>query len=437
MRILVPVFLLIAVNTTAQPAINGPMPGHIDMLEARIWLQCHGPCTAALDVWPAGVQDSMIHVPMQRSAAAQAHAMEFVVDRLQPGRTYNYQVVVNGVALPFEEPLEFRTQPIWRYRSDPPAIRVAMGSCTYINEPAYDRPGRPFGSTYGIFDVIADQEPDLMLWLGDNIYLREPDWGSRSGYLHRYTHTRSTPDLQRLLRSTKHYAIWDDHDFGPNDADGSWVHSAIAREAFELFWANPTTGVPGAEHTIATAFEHGDIHFFLMDNRTERVPGDLRTTSPQMLGKAQLDWLIRALKYSRAPFKMVAMGGQVLNSAAIYENYATIPDERAELLRRIEEEGITGVVFLTGDRHFTELSEVTLKDGRKIHDLTVSPLTSGTFPPKEENTNRVQGTVVETQNFALLDFTGKRNERVMTIRVFDAAGALQWERAISEPPRKK
>ncbi len=436
MRFLVPMLLLGAANAHAQPAINGPMPGHVDMLEARIWLQCHGPCTAALDVWPVGAQDSVIHVPVQRSVAAQAHAMEFVVDQLEPGRTYNYQVVVNGVVLPFDGPLEFRTQSIWRYRSDPPPFRVALGSCTYINEPAYDRPGRPFGNTYGIFDVIADQQPDLMLWLGDNVYLREPDQGSRSGYLHRYTHTRSTPELQRLLRSTKHYAIWDDHDFGPNDADGSWVHSAMAREVFELFWANPTTGVPGAENTIATAFEHNDVHFFLLDNRTHRVTGDMRTATPAMFGEGQLDWLIRALKYSRAPFKLVATGGQVLNSAAVYENFATIPGEREELLRRIDEEGITGVVFLTGDRHFTELSEIILKDGRSIHDLTVSPLTSGTFPPKEENEHRVEGTVVGTQNFALLDFAGKRYERVMTIRVFNAQGDLQWERALPEPVRK-
>lgn len=73
---------------------------------------------------------------------------------------------------------------------------------------------------------------------------------------------------------------------------------------------------------------------------------------------------IRALKASSAPFKLVAIGSQVLNDAADYENYATMPQERAELLRRIEEEGIHGVLLL-GDRHFTELSEVKLKDGKE------------------------------------------------------------------------
>lgn len=415
----------------AQPRINGPMVGHVDLMEATVWLQCHGPCTAALQVWPSDAPDSLMHLPAQRSSAHTAHVLEFTVGPLNPGRTYHYQVSVDGVTIPFDEPLSFSTQAIWRHRTDPPGFTVAMGSCAYINEPAHDRPGRAYGGEYGIFDAIADQRPDLMLWLGDNVYLREPDWGSRSGYLHRYTHTRSTPELQRLLRSTKHYAIWDDHDFGPNDADGSWVHGGTAREVFDLFWPNPTCGVPGVEGTT-TAFSHGDVDLFLLDNRTHRVPGDLRTSDPAMLGTAQLDWLIRALKYSRAPFKLVAVGSQVLNSAAIWENYATMPGERDELIRRIEEEGISGVVFLTGDRHFTELSRMDLKDGRVVYDLTVSPLTSGTYQAKEENRHRVQGTLVEQRNFATLSFSGPLKQRVMTIRVYDPEGGLLWERAVQE-----
>lgn len=128
----------------------------------------------------------------------------------------------------------------------------------------------------------------------------------------------------------------------------------------------------------------------------------------------------------------MAIGNQVLNSAAIYETYATIPAERERLLKRIEDEGIPGVVFLTGDRHFTELSALKLKDGRTLYDLTCSPLTSGVHTPKEENGNRVEGTVVEQRNFATLSFSGKRKERVMTIRVFDKDGTQLWERAIQE-----
>lgn len=428
MRSLLLLPLLGASLIHAQPRINGPMLGHVDMLAAAAWMQCQGPCAARIEYWKESAPDSVMRTPVQDSDVALAHAMDFTLDGLIPGTKYKCRPIVDGVAL---EPLSFRTQTLWKHRTDPPAFNVAMGSCAYINEPAYDRPGTPYGGDYGIFDAIARKQPDVMLWLGDNIYLREPDWGSRSGYLHRYTHMRSLPELQSLLRTGAHYAIWDDHDFGPNDADGSWIHSGMARDCFDLFWPNPTCGAPGVEGAI-TSFSYADADFFLLDNRSHRVPGDRRTTTPRMLGEVQIDWLIRALKYSDAAFKLVAVGSQVLNTAAIYETYATLPLERERLLARIEAEGIRGVVFLTGDRHFTELSALKLKDGRSLYDLTCSPLTSSVHHPKEQNGNRVDGTVVERRNFATLTFSGKRKERVMTVRVFDKDGAQLWERAIAE-----
>ncbi len=415
----------------AQVPINGPMPGHSDMMETTIWMQCQGPCSARLEFWDVNKPDSLLRTPVQDSEADRAHAMDFVMTPLLPGTTYGYRPVVNGAVVDVGQPLTFSTQPMWKFRTDPPAFTVAMGSCTYINEPAYDRPGKPYGDGYGIFNAIADQKPDLMVWLGDNVYTREPDWGSRTGFLHRYTHTRSNPDMQRLLRSTAHCAIWDDHDFGPNDGDASFVNAPLAREMFDLFWPNPTNGVPGVAGPT-TAFSHADVDFFLMDDRTFRIPAKLKTGQPQLLGAAQLDWLIRALKYSDATFKLVAIGTQVLNTGDVFENYATIPAERTELLRRIEEEGIKGVVFITGDRHFTELSELKLKDGRSVYDLTVSPLTSGPYEPKETNTLRVDGTLVTERNFATLSFAGAKGSRTMTMRVFDGTGAQRWERTIPQ-----
>lgn len=421
----------------AQIGINGPMPGHADLLEATIWMQCQGPCSARLEYWTVGRPDSILRTPVQDSEASRAHAMDFIMDQVVPGTTYNYRPVVNGRVVEVGQQLAFSTQPLWKFRSDPPRFTVAVGSCAYINEPAYDRPGTPYGSEYGIFNSIAAQKPDLMLWLGDNIYLREPDWGSRTGFLHRYTHSRSLPELQALLRSTRHYAILDDHDFGPNDADASFVNAALAREMFDLFWPNPGSGVPGAEESVATSFSHADVDFFLLDDRSYRVPPDMVTGDPAMLGAAQIEWLIRALKYSDASFKLIAVGSQVLSESATHENYATFSKERSELLRRIELEGIPNVVFLTGDRHFTELSALPLSNGRTLFDLTSSSLTSGTYKATADNPLRVDGTVVEQKhNFALLTFDGKKNERIMTIRVLDAEGKLLWERSVAQEQKK-
>ncbi|HRH71282.1 MAG TPA: alkaline phosphatase D family protein, partial [Flavobacteriales bacterium] len=264
----------------AQIAINGPMPGHIDLTEATIWLQCQGLCSEQIEFWPTSDRSKARTTEPITSDPRRGHCMDIVLPDLLPGTEYTYRLIGSAGSGTDEQLFSFRTQPIWKFRTDPPEFTMAMGSCAYINEPAFDRPGNPYGGGYGIFDAIADKKPDLMLWLGDNIYLREPDWGSRSGYLHRYTSTRSTPELQRLLQSTKHYAIWDDHDFGPNDADCSFVNSALAREMFDLFWPNPTNGVPGVEG-ITTAFSHADVDFFLIDDRTFRIPGDMKTATPQ------------------------------------------------------------------------------------------------------------------------------------------------------------
>ena len=81
-----------------------------------------------------------------------------------------------------------------------------------------------------------------MIWLGDNVYFREPD-DSRTGVYHRYSHDRSLPELQPLLGSVHHYAIWDDHDYGPNNSDRSFIYKNITLQAFKDFWANPTYGL--------------------------------------------------------------------------------------------------------------------------------------------------------------------------------------------------
>jgi alkaline phosphatase D len=232
-----------------------------------------------------------------------------------------------------------------------------------------------------------------------------------------------------LLRSTHHYAIWDDHDFGPNDANGAWIHKDWALESFKEYWMNPSYGIPG-KPGITTAFPLADIHFYMLDNRYQRTSHEIKGNTPQILGKEQIDWLIENLKYSRAPFKMVAVGGQVLNPAKVYENHAQYAEEREYLINRIVEEQIKGVIFLTGDRHHTELRKVEI-DGVVIYDLTVSPLTSGVHEAKNESTlNLVEGTKVSEHNFGLLEFSGERLARRMKIYIFDRDGTEIWSKTL-------
>jgi alkaline phosphatase D len=411
----------------------GPMLGYAEMTETMIWIQTSKAGEVELKYWPADDSKSVKSVS-SKSIASNELVNKLILPHLEPGKTYHYQVLFDKKSVEFPYPLQFNTLPLWQHRTDAPDFTFATGSCNYINEERFDRPGRAFGSDSEIFNAIADKKPNLMLWLGDNTYFREPDWNTWNGIVHRYNHTRSHPKMQRLLATCNNYAIWDDHDFGPNDANGSFVHKELTLDAFKLYWANPSYGLPHLP-SIISQFRYNDADFFLLDNRYYRTASDLKTSDPQILGSEQIEWLIQALKYSKASFKFVAVGGQFLNTAKVYENHANYDKERTEIIRRLKEEDIQNVIFLTGDRHHSELSKFE-EDGFVIYDLTVSPLTSGAFANEEENLLRVEGTKHTDRNFATLSLTGDKQNRLLTIQLFKESGELIWKQAITRAPKR-
>ncbi|MEM8583968.1 MAG: alkaline phosphatase D family protein [Bacteroidota bacterium] len=408
---------------------SGPMIGYVDMREVLIWVQTARPAEVQIKYREEGTPSDLLQTETVATTAQKAHTAKLIADQVQPGKTYRYEVWVDGQLVSLPYPTTFTTQAIWRWRTDPPDFEVALGSCTYINEAQYDRPGDGYGGNYEIFEAIDEAEPDIMLWLGDNNYLREPDWWTRTGIFHRYTHTRSLPEMQPLLAHTANYAIWDDHDFGPNDSDRSWINKDIAKEAFDLFWGNPGSGLPGQDGGITSMFRYNDVDFFLLDNRYFRTPNDMfNRNEREILGKYQIDWLIEALVSSDATFKLVCIGGQVLNTAERYEIYANVaPYERYQLLNRLELEGIKNVIFISGDRHHSELNRLELSEDNVVYDFTSSPLTSGSGRNVDEmNANRVPETLVSERNFGFIEFSGPREDRKMRMSIRNVEGEEIW-----------
>lgn len=420
---------------------SGPMVGYSEMREALVWLQTDGPAEVAIEYWDSAAPESVFRTDPVFTLEPAAYTARFPIALLEPGRVYHYRPVIDGRVVERPYPMRFVTQPLWQWRADPPAFSMAVGSCAYVNDPAYDRPGAGYGGEYEIFGAIHARRPDAMLWLGDDVYLREADWYSRAGILYRYTHTRSLPELQPLLASTHQYAIWDDHDYGPNDSDRSYRDKATTLQTFKLFWGNPTYGRPEFPG-VSTMFSWHDVDFFLLDNRYHRTPNDRRTGDDTLLGEAQFQWLIDALSASRAPFKVVAIGNQVLNTSGEAETWhAVAPGERERLLAELAANDIHGVVFLSGDRHFTALSKLERDGAYPLYDITTSPLTAGPYPGGEDEANplRVPGTFYGERSFAILDVTGPRTDRTMTVTIHDVAGDEVWSRAIRaselRPPR--
>ncbi len=282
---------------------------------------------------------------------------------------------------------------------------------------------------------MAALHPSMMLWMGDNTYTREVDWWSEAGMHHRYTHTRALPEMQPLLASTPNYATWDDHDYGPNDADGSWVLKGTSLRVFRRFWANPSYGLPELPGVFGQ-FSYNDADFFLLDDRYYRSSNNSPADSKDYWGSPQLAWFFEALQTSTAPFKFIVNGGQVLTAEARNENVASYPKSYRYFLAELARRRISGVVILSGDIHRTELLRMPREGGAPpLYEFTVSPITAGpdarADPAEVRNDLRVEGTLVQARNFGTIALAGPRTDRVATLRIYGTDGALRWERQIA------
>ncbi|HSR68108.1 MAG TPA: alkaline phosphatase D family protein [Acidobacteriota bacterium] len=439
-RLILTLWLLLPALSCGSGAIDrsgllasGPMLGYSTHREVLIWVQTSRAASVQIRYWPEGKPALRRSTNRVDTLPHDDFTARLLARRLQPGQRYQYEVRLNGGKARVDYPLRFQTQPLWKWRGDPPEFSLAIGSCAYVNEAEYDRPGQPYGGGFEIFANILRARPDLMLWLGDNTYLREADWGSRDGIFYRYSHTRALPEMQALLGNVHHYAIWDDHDYGPNNSDRSWVLKASALEAFRSFWGNPSYGLPSLPG-VFTSFSWGDVDFFLLDGRWYRAPTDAPPERDKvMLGQGQLQWLIDALTSSRATFKIVAAGGQVLNPLPVHETFARFPGERQRLLEAVQERRIEGLIFISGDRHFTELARLDRPGSYPLYDYTSSPLTSDTASPdvlQEENPLRVEGTLLAQRNFGILRFAGPMGQRILTLQALSTQGQVLWEHRI-------
>ena len=100
------------------------------------------------------------------------------------------------------------------------------------------------------------------------------------------------------------------------------------------------------------------------------------------------------------------------------------------MLKFIKDHGITGVVFLSGDVHFTELARKKLTDTQWVYELTSSPFSAGVnsiaLTERKTDPNRVEGTQVVDQNFCTLALHGPKDDRVLTIACIDKQGVTRW-----------
>lgn len=411
--------------------VSGPMAGLAAMREASIWFQADQPGLARVEFWPHAQPRNKKRSAAVRLTAEQQFTARIALVGLEPGTAYDYRVLLRGQG---PSPVyAVRSQALWQWRGNPPDFSVAFGSCAYYNDAAYDRPGKPYGSGYDILNAMAATKPDLVLWLGDNLYFREAD-NSPWAMADRYQRTRRLPEMQALLRTGQHIAIWDDHDYGPNDANRSFIYKEEALRLFRRYWPNPSYGLPQTPGTFTVA-SFGDADFFLLDDRWYRdADGQPETAQKQMFGPEQMNWLQNALAHSSATFKFIVGGSQMLNELNAYEGWNHFPAERGAFLTWLAQSGTRGVILLSGDRHHTELLQQPRPGSYPLLELTCSPLTAGVsvVDQEKQNPHLVAGTYVAAHNFCRLQFQGPKGQRSVTLSAHDQQGKLLWQRPVAE-----
>lgn len=428
--------LLLALAAQAQ-VVSGPMLGQVELRDAKIWLEVKPAVKSVKLVYNKKGSAAATTVAYAGQLGKNFNPLQFQVGGLEPATTYQYNFIIDGKR---SGGGEFTTKPLWQWRQKvPPDFSFLTGSCAYFNEPVYDRPGTPYGKDSSIFKTMAKEKAAFMLWTGDNWYTREVDYYSEWGLWYRPHRDRSLPVLQDFLKAMPHYASWDDHDYGPNNSGSGYVLKNESRNVFMNYWCNPSYGENG--EGIYTMISHSDVDIFLCDDRWWRSADPVKDSingkpNPEkvMLGRKQMQWLKNSLLYSGATFKIIVIGSQVLNPVSPYDKLRDFSLEYNELMGFLQEYNINGVLFLSGDRHHSEIIKVDRPGTYPLYDITVSPLTSGTHKftaPEDRNPYRIIG-IDEKQNYGRLSVSGGEGQRKLTVEFLGVKGEKLGEWSITE-----
>jgi len=421
-----------AAGASAATLAGGPMAGPATAARVGVWLMTDAPAQVQLEYWPHGQPDAARRSAPVAASPERGHTARVDLDGLLAATRYAYRVLLDGTPVELGEVPAFTTAP-----ADPAAPRelvIATGSCNYVPAPPYEVTQDSFGAGFEIFDTVAARRPNVMLWLGDSIYYGDDDLASAdqaAARMHgRWATTRGFAPLQRLLRTGQHVAIWDDHDYGPNNSNRDFALKATALDLFRSYWANPSYGLPGLAGIFARV-PLGDVELFLLDDRYHRDDDAAADPGRAMLGAAQLEWLKGALRDSLATFKLVANGSRMLSDRPSTETrggegWHNFPRERQAFLDWLAAERIDGVFFLSGDIHYTHLTERERPGTYPLTELTCSPLTARVHP-RPFPVREVPGTLVTQHNFCTLEFSGPAGARLMRVAAWNATGTRLWQ----------
>jgi alkaline phosphatase D len=231
----------------------------------------------------------------------------------------------------------------------------------------------------------------------------------------KYAQQFDYPWYQRVRESVDVYGIWDDHDYGINDGGKEFSKKEESRDLLFDFLEVPRSheawNRDGAYQDYNIIKSGIRIKLLLLDSRYFRDKPSkefgkyIKKEGLDVLGETQWEWLESQLLEEGFDFFLIGNGIQIIPEEHKYEKWANFPTARERLFTLIEKKSTAKVIFLSGDRHISEVSAIQLKGlDYPLYDITSSGLTHPyTNFPGETNKHRI-GDVVNKKNYSLLEF---------------------------------
>lgn len=321
--------------------------------------------------------------------------------------------------------------------AEPTLDVIAFGSCIAEDQP------QP------ILDAVVARQPDLFLFLGDNIYA---DTDDPAVMRQKYRQQSEQPGIRKLFASTPVMATWDDHDYGRNDAGMEYPMKADAQREFLRFFAIPesaeawtrrgvynsrTLGPPGRRVQIImldTRYFRSRLRRWDVEDRPTIGPYQPTDDSTAtVLGRQQWRWLEAELR-EPADLRLIASSIQVVAGEHGYESWSNFPLERERLISLIRDTGATGVVLLSGDRHLAEVSALPADyadgPGYPLYDITSSSLNRPSRARGlEPNRYRVGESNYKPENFGMIAVDWAQADPEIRLQIRDMKGEVVLETA--------
>jgi alkaline phosphatase D len=288
---------------------------------------------------------------------------------------------------------------------------ITFGSC---NRQDKEQPMWPF---------IVESKPDLWIWLGDNIY---GDTDDMKVLEEKYNLQKRQPEYQKLIKNTPVIGIWDDHDFGKNDAGIEYPFKKESQQLMLDFLDEPKNSARRKQEGAYASYTYGSgqkqVKVILLDARyfrdslQKQGKNYIPNLKGDILGEQQWKWLEEELKNSKASLNIIGSGIQFIPDEHPYEKWANFPKARKRLFDIIAGTKAKGVILLSGDRHIAEISKLEYPSiSYPIYEVTASGLThSSTNNTSEVNKHRV-GKLVNVLNFGQIDV--EWNKRPLEVKL--------------------